>query len=97
MGLRSPKTPNSSLPKQAGPWGGGSLTEGSPKGRGGAEWRVRNALSARPVLPTSSLERITSCYCVDREGQELGRAARFRLSERGREGGAREPVTVGLR
>lgn len=50
-----------------------------------------------PVLPTSSLERITSCYCVDREGQELGREAGFRLSEWDGKGGARGNVTVGIR
>lgn len=71
--------------------------EGSPKGRGGTEWRVRNALSALPVLPTSSLERITSCYCVDREGQGLGREAGFRLSECGGKRGDGGNVTVGIR
>lgn len=48
-----------------------------------------------PSSPLPLFERITSCYCVDREGQELGREAGLGPSEWGGKGGAKENVTVG--
>lgn len=86
IGLRStrpqthPSGSRQGLGEEAASWKA-AQGEGRRGGRRGVEWRVRNALSALAVLPTSSLERITSCYCVDREGQELGREAGLRPSE----------------
>lgn len=34
-----------------------------------------------PSSPLPLFERITSCYCVDREGQELGREAGLEPNE----------------
>lgn len=84
---------------------GRALGSRQPQGlvqRGGrrGEQRVRNALSALPSSPLPLFERITSCYCVDRESQELGGGgggeAGLGLSEWGKKGGARENVTVGI-
>lgn len=100
-GLQRPgcslKIPNSSLPNPERGLGK-ALGKRQPQGlvqRGGEAWGVRNALSALPSSPLPLFERITSCYCVDREGQELGREAGLGPGQWGEKGGAKENVEVG--
>lgn len=72
-----------------------------PKGRGGVEsGESETRYQHCPSSPLPLFERITSCYCVDRKGRELGREAGLgpsKWGEVGRERRSQRNRTVGSR